>query len=126
MTAGGLYQRLYEEQTAQLRGDAAQVKFLQAVPLFAELSAQELHSVAGRLVLERHDAGEQLIAAGDVARKLYIVAGGELETVAPDGSRTAKLRAGDYFGELALLADEPQRADVRTTMPTDLYSLERG
>ncbi len=126
VTAGGLYQRLYEEQTAQLRGDAAQVKFLQAVPLFAELSAQELHSVAGRLVLERHDAGEQLIAAGEVARKLYIVAGGELETVAPDGSRTAKLRAGDYFGELALLADEPQRADVRTTMPTDLYSLERG
>jgi ABC-type multidrug transport system fused ATPase/permease subunit len=126
VTAGGLYQRLHEEQTAQLRGDAAQVKFLQAVPLFADLSAQELRSVAGRLVFERHQAGEQLVAAGELARKLYIVARGELETVTPDGSRAAKLRPGDYFGELALLADEPQRAAVRTTVPSELYSLERA
>jgi CRP-like cAMP-binding protein len=40
--------------------------------------------------------------------------------------RISLLNDGDFFGEMALLAGEPRAATVRTTMPTELYSLARA
>jgi CRP-like cAMP-binding protein len=36
------------------------------------------------------------------------------------------LNEGDYFGEMAVLTGEPRTATVRTTLPTQLYSLARS
>ena len=40
--------------------------------------------------------------------------------------RVTTLGADDYFGEMTLLTGEPRTATVRTTLPTELYSLSHA
>ena len=39
--------------------------------------------------------------------------------------RVNGLNEGEFFGEMAVLTGEPRTATIRTTMPTQLYSLSR-
>jgi ABC-type multidrug transport system fused ATPase/permease subunit len=133
MTAGGLYQRLWEEQTG--RGEGARIPEvalkaarLATIPLFAGLSSTELDALAELLSLERYSAGEQVVREREAGDKLYFVSRGRVEVVVGTGARehiVNTLNDGDYFGEMALLTDEPRVATVRAVVPTELYSLAR-
>jgi len=132
--AGGLYQRLYEEQTGyatapqslpRIAVDAARLK---RIPLFANLSGEELSAVAELLCLERFAAGETVVRQGDLGDKFYLVASGRLDVVVGgEGAERSvnTLHDGDYFGEIGLLTDESRSATVRAAAPTDLYTLAR-
>jgi ABC-type multidrug transport system fused ATPase/permease subunit len=131
--AGGPYQRLYDEQMAYVGAGLApvgiEVARLRTVPLLADLTPEELGELAERLTAEQFREGEEVVRQGEAGRKLYVLASGQAEVVVHDGTRERRvntLNEGDYFGEMALLADEPRAATVRTTMPTQLYSLARA
>ena len=131
--AGGHYQRLYDEQMAYVGAGLApigiEVARLRTVPLLAELTPQELAALAERLTAEQFASAEDVVRQGETGKKLYVIASGQVEVVAHDGTRERRvntLNEGDFFGEMALLADEPRAATVRTTMPTQLYSLARA
>ena len=101
---------------------------LRAIPLFAGLPEPALAAVTGRLTLERYAAGADVVRRGDAGDKLYLIGRGEAEVVVgADGSerRVNLLHAGEFFGEMALLSGEPRSATVRTTTPTELYSLDQ-
>jgi CRP-like cAMP-binding protein len=68
-------------------------------------------------------AGEVVIRRGDIGDRFYVVAEGELRIDA-DGS-TAVARAGDYFGEIALLRDVPRTATVTALVESRLHALHR-
>ncbi|MDQ2732191.1 MAG: ATP-binding cassette domain-containing protein, partial [Armatimonadota bacterium] len=131
--AGGLYQQLYEEQTGHLteatpRRAGLEADRLRAVPLFANVKGAGLALLADKLMLERFAAGEDIVRQGDPGDKLYVIGQGQADVLGADetGERRINiLHDGDYFGEIALLADTPRTATVRTTMPTQLYSLSR-
>jgi ABC-type multidrug transport system fused ATPase/permease subunit len=131
--AGGPYERLFEEQTAYAGAGLApagvEAARLRTIPLFADLGPSELAALAERLTVEQRPAGDDVVRQGDEGRKLFVVASGELEVLVAGGSgerRVNTLNEGDFFGEMALLSDEPCAATVRTTMPSELYSLSRA
>jgi CRP-like cAMP-binding protein len=96
-----------------------EAKDLTKIPLFASLSPDELEAVA--TLLERRDepAGAVLLGEGAPGYSLFVLQRGEA-TVTSEGNAIAQLGAGDFFGEIALLARRDQTATVTATSPVTL------
>ncbi|HZQ34336.1 MAG TPA: ABC transporter transmembrane domain-containing protein, partial [Dehalococcoidia bacterium] len=133
LAQGGLYARLYEEQSGAVPGGvlklALEIEYLRRVPIFATLNGDQLSSLASRLTTERAEDGADVITAGETGDKLYLILSGEAAVIGRDVAGREReltvLRAGDYFGEIALLYDTPRTATVRARSALTLYSLDR-
>src|SRR5207249_3655342 len=84
VSAGGLYEKLYEEQTGQVTPTgrprrAVEEERLRAIPLFSALGGDALASLADRLMPERYAAGEDVVRQGEPGDKLYIINWGQTE-----------------------------------------------
>jgi MFS family permease len=116
------YRRLAEMDT-KLAPAAAELEFIDQVPMFAPLSVAAKERVAANLVPLSVSAGEVVIRAGDPGDRFYIVGDGELDIDANGTHGTA--RRSDYFGEIALLRDVPRTATVTAAVDSELYALHR-
>ena len=89
---------------------------LKDVPFFSSLSEEELAAVAqetGELIVE---AGSVLAREGDLGEAFYVIESGTAE-VTSGGAPVAKLDAGDFFGEIALIREERRTATVTASSP---------
>ena len=99
------------------------------VPLFAGLSEEQalrLEEVAQRRTFRR---GEVIFHKGDAGSTLYMIVQGQVKIVLPSDSGEeallAVLDAGDFFGELSLIDEQPRSATVVATAPTETLVLHR-
>jgi CRP-like cAMP-binding protein len=99
-----------------LRRDAKS-KLLADVPLFADLSKRELAQVASIAQELDFKAGKELIREGGSSREFFILLEGSAE-VTRGGKKLATRKAGEFFGEIALVVDRPRVATVTTLEPT--------
>jgi MFS family permease len=116
------YRRLVEIDRT-LVVPTAELELIEEVPMFAPLSLAAKERLATKLSPVAVVPGELVIRAGDIGDRFYIVAGGELAIDANGAHSSA--RAGDYFGEIALLRDVPRTATVEAVTDSELYALER-
>jgi len=93
------------------------VDTLRHVPLFEELDASELQSIADSMHEANAPAGATVTVEGGPGDGFFVIESGEAE-VTIDGQPRATLTAGDYFGEVALLLGSTRTATV--TAHTDL------
>jgi len=91
---------------------------------FASLPRPALWSLAHALQPRCARAGERIIRQGDTGDCMYLIRSGSVEVI-KSKRRLAVLRAGDSFGELALLTTEPRSATVRALEETQLLALGR-
>ncbi len=69
-------------------------------------------------------AGETIVKAGTPADKFLIIVEGEAELTRPDGDKT-QLSAGQLFGEVAIMRDQPRAATVIAKTDVKLLALDR-
>ncbi len=104
-------------------------QLLGQVPIFENLQGEELEHLSTLLRPRRYARGEVIFHQGDVGTALYIVRKGQvaIRLSAPDGKEVtlSLLDRGDFFGELALLDEEPRSTDAVAREETDLLSLQR-
>jgi CRP-like cAMP-binding protein len=84
---------------------------LAGIPLFEHLSAKQLEAVDTLVTTLDVKAGRELIRQGEVGREFFIVVAGEAE-VRRDGAVVVTRGPGTFFGETALLLDQPRNASV--------------
>jgi CRP/FNR family transcriptional regulator, cyclic AMP receptor protein len=95
---------------------------LKQVPLFSDLNGRQLRRLAGKLTERQFEPGTTVVREGKMSGVgFFIVVSGEA-TVTYSGRTIAKLGPGDYFGELALIAERERTATV--TADTRLNCLE--
>ena len=92
------------------------------VPFFARLQATQIAQVAALLKLQRVVKGETLMRAGDDGDCMYFLVSGQVEVSGHGG--TFVLKAGDFFGEIALLERRPRTATVRALTRCQLLVLD--
>jgi CRP/FNR family cyclic AMP-dependent transcriptional regulator len=97
-------------------------KFMREVPLFAGLLPSELDRIALVMNPRQVAAGDVVCTEGEPGHEFYVIDEGEA-AIERDGQAVAKLRTGDYFGELALLDRGPRSATVRALSDCRLYVL---
>jgi trk system potassium uptake protein TrkA len=91
---------------------------LRRVPLLARCSAGDLRQLAGVAEELDYKPGKVVIREGDrKPRDFFMLLAGEAEVLRGD-RKVGQLRAGDFFGEVAMLTHEPRNATVVTTAPT--------
>jgi CRP/FNR family transcriptional regulator, cyclic AMP receptor protein len=105
------------------------VSFLARVPLFQSLNRGQLESLSRSFVPRNYAAGEEIVTQGKGGIGLYILVSGKAEAVHTRGDGTQAVvntfRPADFFGELAMLSDEPRTATVVALEDTKCLVLAR-
>jgi len=92
---------------------------LRGIPLFAELSDDDLAHLANRLEGRDVAEGSRITPEGASGYSFFVIESGTAE-VSSGGVRVAELGPGDHFGEMAILGDGRRVADVVATSPMRL------
>tara|TARA_X000000368_G_scaffold373402_1_gene324372 strand:+ start:76 stop:561 length:486 start_codon:yes stop_codon:yes gene_type:complete len=102
------------------------IQVLENVPIFEHLTEKELSEVV-RLTHERtFKKDEHVFKKLAPAEGMYVILdGGVLITDSDSETVFATLESGDFFGELALLDEEPRSASAISTMPSRLIGFFR-
>jgi len=89
---------------------------LRKVPLFAQMNLEQLMAIDQRLEEVEYLAGEVVFEEGQLGAELYILLEGAVRIVKALGSQQelllTRLDGVNYFGEMAILDDEPRSASV--------------
>lgn len=102
---------------------------LRTVPLFSQLRESDLELLAPLLNEREYPKNRVIRFTHDPCDAFYVVLSGQVKVmlIAEDGREVvlSLVRAGDFFGEMALLDDEPYAASVIAMEDTTLLVLRR-
>jgi CRP/FNR family cyclic AMP-dependent transcriptional regulator len=95
---------------------------LRSLPLFADVSDEELSQIATFAQEISVEAGRELVREGDFSYEFMAIEEGEAE-VTRHGEHIADLGPGDFFGEMGLLEKTLRNATVTAKTPMQLVTL---
>ncbi len=106
-------------------------KILQDIYFMQSLQPDDIELVRSSLILRCYEKNETVIQEGQQGNYFYIIWTGEVRVVRGkgffrSGTELARLSAGDFFGESALVSDAPRNASVLSVGTSKLLLLKRS
>lgn len=96
------------------------------VPFFQGASQELLEDIMNELEPRIYVPGERIFRAGDSGDSLYLIQSGQVDILTRDHEQIARLGEGSFFGEMALLSDQPRSATAKANSFCDIYILHRA
>jgi CRP-like cAMP-binding protein len=94
---------------------APAIRNMPRAPLFSDLSHEAFIELVERCPLRRFEAGDRILQQGEPGDSFYVICEGRASVLREDDGLAhpvAALEAGEFFGEVALLAGGPRTASV--------------
>jgi small-conductance mechanosensitive channel/CRP-like cAMP-binding protein len=117
-------------ETVRQRELSRRLLMIKQIDLLSPLSEEERGFIAARLQYAPFARGDVITKQGSVAHWLYIIAFGEAEVRYEQPGRAPRVigtvRAGQFFGEMGLLAGESRNATVVARTDVECYRLDRA
>lgn len=110
---------------------------LKMAPMFKSLADRQLSRLADVSEIESFGPGETIVKEGEIGQAMYIIKLGqavvsqEMADEALHGGEPKRsklcgiLQGGEYFGERALLTEEPRSATVAAVSPVECLRIDR-
>jgi len=106
----------------KLRGDEkdAVITMLGKNPLWAGLDKKDLEAIVKASDEKKFDTGDIILGKGEGGVGFYLIMDGSVD-VKSDSQVLAKLGPGQFFGEMAVLDNQPRSADVVAAEPSRCF-----
>jgi CRP-like cAMP-binding protein len=108
------------------RESPASVTELARVGLFGSLPGETLGKLADRMRREDVESGTVLCREGDPGDRFYVLLSGVAGVSQASLGERRILRAGEFFGEVALTMNVPRTATVTAMTPCVIASCDRA
>ncbi|HLM70595.1 MAG TPA: cyclic nucleotide-binding domain-containing protein [Thermoplasmata archaeon] len=100
----------------------AVMNLLSAVPVFSSLDKKHLKTLANAAAERNYNAGDVIVSEGTKGLGFYLLAEGQV-AVEKAGKVVATLNSGQFFGEMALLDEQPRTANVKAASKAKCFVL---
>ena len=105
------------------------LSLLRKIPLLSRLDDNELGRLSQLMRHQKYSANEPIIWVGEAGDELFLILQGTVQVSCPDEAGKevilAKLEAGAFFGDIALLDAGPRTASCRAIDPAECLVLKR-
>lgn len=105
------------------------IQLLSRIPLFAEMTPDEIRHIADVLNPRVHEEGDVIIKQGDKGKRFFILESGSACVRMSKGEgpeiELARIGSGDYFGEIALVNRQRRAASIIALEKCYSVSLDR-
>jgi CRP-like cAMP-binding protein len=100
------------------------LQILKTVPLFQSLTEEEHKTIIQHITMQYFPAHFVLFKQGLLGTAAYIIKSGTVRIHNQKGE-LATLKAGDFFGETALIENKPRNADAETLSECEIFILNK-
>lgn len=105
-------------------------ELLQRTPIFSKLTEQDLERIAQTAHIQSYQPSDIIIREGERGGGFFIMTAGKVEVLkgfeTPNSSVLRTLGPGEFFGEMAIIDDQPRSATVRVVEPTECVTVRRS
>jgi CRP/FNR family cyclic AMP-dependent transcriptional regulator len=102
--------------------DQDTTQLLKQVPLFSDLDNRELGQIAQSMKRRQFSAGQEIAREGESGVGFFVIEDGNAK-VSVHGDERRRLGPGDYFGEIALIAQGARTATVTAESDLTAYGM---
>src|SRR5918992_3888304 len=102
--------------------DTETTQLLKQVPLFSDLDNRELSQIGESMKERRFSAGQEIAREGESGVGFFVIKDGNAK-VSVHGDDRRRLGPGDYFGEIALIAQGARTATVTAESELTTYGM---